>query len=323
MASVNNISPTPPPDIQARLFEIANEVALEYAQGYHWSSCHPWNIVHDPEYDRQYGIRGMERHFWSLTAPFGSCLGASTSILTELQAEFASDSDSEVRRYANYVQLMTSAEHATSDNGHHAVVAMCFDDFAIIIGHALQSVAFQAPLGGTFNMAPYIPLFGEPGQERFKYFIHDGKFKLTMNNEKGSFPVLFFSEMDADKAVNQLTIPAAEELKTVGGQEHIVMPTRKYLSIRSLLDEKPQRIDAVSVNGKWLTTTMRIQVNFEKAEISMQIPNRDWMDRIQSKDWPLTLDPCRQANWVAFREPVQQKWTKETAVDAAAQCADV
>lgn len=199
---------------------------------------------------------------------------------------------------------MTSAKHATSDIGYHAVVAMCFDDFAIIIDHALHPVAFQIPIGDTFNMAPYIPLFGELGQERFKFFINGGKFKLTMDNEKGSYPTLFFSEMNSDKAVNQLTIPAAEELKAAEGQEHILMPTRKYLSVRSLLDEKPKRIHAVGVNGKWLASTARIQVNFEKAEISMQILNRDWIGRIQSKEWPLAMSPFRKANWPAFREAV-------------------
>jgi hypothetical protein len=314
MGSVNNVSPTPSPDIQARLFQIASEIALKYSQEYQWPTWHSWNIVNDPEYDCQYGIRGMERSFWSLAKPFGGCLGVSTHILTELQAELASDSDFVVRRYANYVQLMTSAEHATSDIGYHAVIAMCFNDFAIVIDHALHPVAFQIPLGDTFSMAPYIPLFGEPGQERFTYFVNDGKVNLTMDNEKGPYLTLYFSEMDPDKAVNQLTIPAAEEKKPLEGQEHILMPTRKYLSIRSLLDEKPQFIHAVPVNGKWLATTVRIQVNFEKAEISMQVPNRDWIGRIQSADWPLTLSVARQANWIPFRDALQITKTKETVL---------
>lgn len=193
------------------------------------------------------------------------------------------------------------AEHATSDNGYHAVVAMCFDDFAIIIDHTLHPGAFQVPLGATLSMAPYIPLFREPGQECFKYFIHGDKFKLTMDNEKGSYPPLFFSEMDPDKAVNQLIIPAAEELNPVEGQEHILMPTRKYHSIRSLLDEEPPFIHSVPVDDKWLATTIRIEVNFEKVEISMQVPNRDGIARAQSKDRPST-----------FRDVLQSKKTKST-----------
>ncbi|KAF3037720.1 hypothetical protein E8E11_003894 [Didymella keratinophila] len=162
MGSVNNISPTPSLDAQARLFEIANEVALKYAQGYQWSTWHSWDTVNETEYDRRYGIR------------------------------------------------------------------------------------------------------------------------------------------------------AAKERKPVEGQEHVLIPTRKYLSVRSLLDEQPQLIHAVPVDGKWLATAVRIQVNFGKAEISMQIPNHDWIGRIQSKSWLLALRPYRKANWSAFQDAVQQKRTKET-----------
>ncbi|KAJ4373504.1 hypothetical protein N0V86_007644 [Didymella sp. IMI 355093] len=283
------------------------------ASGYQWSTWHPWNIVNDPDFDRQYGIRGMERDFWSLTEPFGSCLGASTSILSRLQGKIAGDTDSMIRRYANYVQLMTSAKHATSDNNHHAVVAMCFNDFAIVIDHALHPVAFKVVLGSTFNMAPYIPLFGKPGRERFKYFMEDGKFKLTMNNEKGSYPTLFFSGMDADKAVNQLTIPAAEEKQSIKGREHTLMPPRKYLSIRSLLDRKPQAIHAVHVDDKWLATTVRIQVNFEKTEISMQVPNLDWLLQLQGEAWHQKLYTAEGIG-INFRAAVRERPTKETVL---------
>jgi hypothetical protein len=313
MASVNHISSTPSPDIQARLLEIANEVALTYAQEYQWSTWHSWNIVNDPDFNGQHDIRGMDRDFWSLTEPFGSCVGTSTSILDRLQGEIAGDTDSTIRRYANYVQLMTSAEHATSGNNHHAVVAMCFDDFAIVIDHALHPVAFKVVLGGTFNIAPYIPLFGEPGQERFKYFMEDGKFKLTMNNEKGSYPTLFFSGMDADKAVNQLTIPAAEEKQPTKGREYTLMPPRKYLSIRSLLDRKPQAIYAVPVDGKWLATTVRIQVNFEKPGISMQIPNLDWLLQPQGEAWHQKLYTAEGIG-ISFRAAVGVHSTRETVL---------
>lgn len=108
MGSVNNNCPTPSSATQARLFQITNEVALKYSQEYQWSPWYSWNIINDLEYDRRYGIRGMERHFWSPTKPFGSCLGASTNVLIELQAELTSDLDFVVRRYANYVQQRTS-----------------------------------------------------------------------------------------------------------------------------------------------------------------------------------------------------------------------
>lgn len=180
---------------------------------------------------------------------------------------------------------MTCAKYATADTGYHAVVAMCFDDFTIVIDHALHLAASKVPLGGVFDMAPYIPLFGELGRERFRYFLEKGKYKLTMDKEKASYDPLYFSEMDINKATNQLAIPAAEEQQPVKGQEHILVPPRKYLSVRSLLNKEPRLIAAERVKDKWLATTVRIQVHFAEPAVSMQIPNRDWLVKPQGKNW--------------------------------------
>lgn len=281
MSSVKNITTSPSPDTQVRLFKIANQIALKNAQEYQWSTWHSWEIVNDAEAKHQFGMRGMDRYSWTLTGRFGSCLGASTRIYTQLQGELSSNPDPKVRQYANAVQLMTCAKYATADTDYHAVVAMCFDDFAIVVDHALHPAAFRVALGGVFDMAPYIPLFGEPGRERFKYFLGNSKYKLTMDNEKASYDPLYFSEMDINKAANQLAIPAAEEQQPVKGQEHILMPPRKYLSVRSLLNKEPRLIAAERVKDKWLATTVRIQVHFAEPAVSVQIPNRDWLVKPQ------------------------------------------
>ncbi|KAJ4986549.1 hypothetical protein SVAN01_07985 [Stagonosporopsis vannaccii] len=184
-----------------------------------------------------------------------------------------------------HVQLMTCAQHATAETRYHAVVAMYFDGFAIIIDHALHSVAFAVPLYGEFYMAPYIPLFGTEGQERFKYFLNDGEYKLTMFNKECTYGALSFSEMDVDAARNQLAIPAALEEQQLQVKDYIIMPPRKYLSVHSLLDEEPQLIAAEPVDGEWLATTVRVQVDFVNPVIEMQIPMNDWLLSPQSEDW--------------------------------------
>ncbi|KAH6638808.1 hypothetical protein C7974DRAFT_387346 [Boeremia exigua] len=180
---------------------------------------------------------------------------------------------------------MTSAQKADADTKYHAVVAMCFDDFAIVIDHALHPTAFKVPLGEYFNMAPYIPLFGSEGQERFKYFLADGEHKLTMDNKETTYGPLYFSEMDIDKATDQIAVPAALEKQPVKDQEHILMPPRKYVSVRSLLDQQPDLITAAPVHDKWLATTVRIQVDFANPMITMQIPMKDWLLTPQKEGW--------------------------------------
>lgn len=92
------------------------------------------------------------------------------------------------------------------------------------------------------------------------------------------------------------------------------MPTRKYLSIRSLMDEKPKRIHAVDVDGKWLATRVRIQVNVEKNR-DLRADTVPRLDRLHPKHRLAigTESPAKE-NWPAFRELTRQKWTKETVV---------
>ncbi|KAF2629212.1 hypothetical protein BU25DRAFT_18260 [Macroventuria anomochaeta] len=206
-------------------------------------------------------------------------------MVTDLQAELGRNTTMDLRQYAKTVQLMTCAQHATAETKYHAVVTMCFDYFAIVIGYALHPAAIKIPLGGQFNVAPYIPIIGQEGQKRFKYFLKDGRYKLSMDNKNATYKPLHFSEMNINKATDQIAIPAALEEQPVKGQEHVSMPPRKYFSGRSLLDREPQLIAAEPVDGKWLATTVRVQVNFAYPMITMQIPMTDWLLKPQSKDW--------------------------------------
>jgi hypothetical protein len=95
---------------------------------------------------------------------------------------------------------------AAGQERHHAIVALCFDSFAIVIDPALHPTAFRVPLGGVFEMHPYIPISGPEGQERFKYFLEDGKYKLTMDNKDASYePVQFFG-LSGDKELIRLAV---------------------------------------------------------------------------------------------------------------------
>ncbi|KZM19134.1 uncharacterized protein EKO05_0010226 [Ascochyta rabiei] len=288
MTSVNNVAATPSSEVQDRLFKIANQVALKYAKDYSWSTWHSWNVVNQAA-GLDVGLLGTGRSFWHTTGRFATCLGVSTRIVTELQATIGSSMDRGFRQYANHVHLMTCARHAGAETKYHAVVGMCLDTFALVIDHALHPVAMEIPLGGAFYTAAYIPLSGPEGMERFRYFRQAGEFKLTMDNasplQTPTRASLYFSEMDVDATTTQLAIPAALELQPVKGQSHILMPPRKHVSVRSLLDEKPALIAAEPVDGKWLATTLRVQLDFASPMLTVQIPMADWIMKPQGKGW--------------------------------------
>jgi hypothetical protein len=154
-----------------------------------------------------------------------------------------------------------------------------------VIDHSINSTAFKVQLDGEYEMEPYVPLFSATGRERFSYSLRDGEYKLMLESVDGGCPPTYYAEMDVDASVRQLVIPAALEMKPVKGQPGITMPTRKYVSVRSLLDEEPDLIVAVSVDGKFLATTLRVQADFAGTSMLMQIPRADWLEKEQGAVW--------------------------------------
>ncbi|KAF1832907.1 hypothetical protein BDW02DRAFT_599565 [Decorospora gaudefroyi] len=233
------------------------------------------------------------KEFWTALQPFGSCLGASTLIYHALHDAIPNHPDPQVAKYADTVQLLTCAKHATSETQYHVIVALCFDTFALTIDHPLHPTAFKVPLGCDFAMTPYIPLFSEKGQERFSYFVTDeedgGIYMLTMHSTINSYPALSFTPMHVDATVAQLAIPAASKRKPLKGtseqDEGVLLPPRKYVSVRMLLDEEPRCIASTPLHGKFLITALRVQVDFGEPALLFQIPRADWLDRAQGRAW--------------------------------------
>jgi hypothetical protein len=282
-----SIHATPAPShlIEPQLFDLANQVALYYAQTFHWSSFHAFNAVSQAESNAE-SLSTDAKAFWEALIPFGSCLGASTLIYHALHTAVANHTDPEIAKYADTVQLMTCAQHASSEMQYHAIVAMCFGSFAVAIDHSLYPTAFKVPLGSEFAMFAYIPLFSNLGQERFKYFLSDsGAYMLTMDSTIITYPALSFTPQDVSTTVSQLAIPAASETKPVeGGNSDVLLPPRKYVSVRALLDEEPH-IPSAPLHGKFLTTAMRIQIDFGDPALLVQIPRADWLDKPQGAAW--------------------------------------
>jgi hypothetical protein len=186
---------------------------------------------------------------------------------------------------------MTCAQHATGETQYHAIVALCFTSYAITIDHSLHPTAFKVPLGGAFAMFAYIPLFGSRGQERFKYFLSEsGTYMLTMDSCIISYPALSFTPQDVSTTISQLAVPAASELKPLKDNKEVSLPPRKYISVRTLLDEEPKHISSVPLHGKFLTTAMRVQVDFDEPALLLQIPLADWLHKLQGKKWARLME---------------------------------
>jgi len=279
MAAPIKVVCAPSQKTEQQVYDTVNTVALDYATNFFWSSWHSWNEISK-------GNTDPTPAFWDGCRPFGSCLGASTHIFYAARAALAQHPDADVAKHADTVQLMTSAQHATTDTQYHGVVALCFDTLAIVVDHSSNSTAFKVPLGGEYAMEPYVPLFGARDQERFNYFqAEDGSYMLTMNSVGKSYPALLFAEMDVEASVRQLAIPAAKAVAPLKDRPEISLPPRKYVSVRSLMDEEPQLIASVPVDNKFLATTLRVQADFGHPALLMQVPRADWLNTPKGCAW--------------------------------------
>jgi hypothetical protein len=135
-------------------------------------------------------------------------------------------------------------------------------------------------------MHAFLPLYGPLGQERYKYFpTADGKYKLTMESVLKSCPPMSMTPIDLALTVAQLAIPAALQLKPLKGEQGIFLPPRKYLTMRALIDEEPEFVPFTRLHGKFLIDACSVQVSFEDATLSVQVPRADWLDKQQGASW--------------------------------------
>ncbi|KAH3953731.1 hypothetical protein HBI56_025620 [Parastagonospora nodorum] len=130
------------------------------------------------------------------------------------------------------------------------------------------------------------PLHGPLEQERYKYFLTaDGKYTLTMESVLKNCPPISMTAMDVALTVAQLAIPAALQLKPLKGEQSIFLPPRKYLTMRALMDENPKFVPFTRLHGKFLIDACSVQVSFEDATLSVQVPRADWLDKQQGASW--------------------------------------
>jgi hypothetical protein len=263
----------PTPEVAKQLLKVAKKVALKYAQNYPWSTWHSWNAS-------RFGTGVFEDHMGVVSLIYAE-LCAELSLLA---GEQGCDYDSFLAGergcdfgcdYAKYATLLCSA----GEERHHAIVALCFESFAIVIDHAMHPTAFRVPLGSVYEMHPYTTISGREGQERFKYFLEDGDHKLTMDSKHASYdPFVFYDLINSTKNgyMDCAQQAAIVRKKYADEMKNGVLPTSKHLAFRSLLDKEPQFIAAVPVGDKWLATTVRIRVDFAEPRIVMQIPRVDW-----------------------------------------------
>jgi hypothetical protein len=150
-----------------------------------------------------------------------------------------------------------------------------------------QFYCLQSPQNGEYVMEPYVTLFSQKGQERFKYFQTEGNsYMLTMDSTGKSWPPFSLGEMDVEASVSRLVIPAAKVVTPLTDRPETSLPPRKHVSVRSLLDGKPTVIASIPIkDGKFLATTLRMQADFQHPALLTQVPRANRIETARGAAW--------------------------------------
>ena len=215
----------------------------------------------------------MEEHVWEDIAPYATCVSLAFPVAKSLRATYAATLGLET--YASKVETLVSKERDLSgiERPFHCLVAVCLEDFSIIVDLTFSPVAFVIPLNGVYETPPYITTSGRLSQRIFQYITDPtGEKVLTIKRAGIEGSVSRFEQMNHADALQQISIAAAE--KTVPGT---TIPTKKTIIIRKLVREPPTKIPGINLNSGWMVTACRLQINFWDKTLTLQIPLKDWL----------------------------------------------
>ena len=218
-------------------------------------------------------VEPVEEHIWENTAPYATCVGLTFPVAMELRESYTATLGLET--YAAKVETLASSERDLLgvDRPFHCLVAVCLENFSVVIDLTFSPVAFVVPINGFYEALPYIGTSGHQSQRLFRYSIDPtGKKGLTMERVGIEDSASRFAKIDHARALQQISIAAAKE--TVQGTS---IPTKKVIIVRKLVRGQPVKIPGVKMNAGWMITSCRLQINFWDKNLTLQIPLVDWL----------------------------------------------
>ena len=95
-----------------------------------------------------------------------------------------------------------------------------------------------------------------------------------------------FRPITAMEALGLISAPAA--LKTFPDTK---IPMNKMIIVRGIVRETPTKVPSTQMDvGEWMITMCRLQVDFQKRQLTMQIPLEDWL--LKERKYVLPVYSC-------------------------------
>lgn len=197
-------------------------------------------------------IEPGEENTWEHTAPYATCVGLAFPVIKALRATYTAIL--ELEAYTNKAETLVSVERDLSGvkQPFHCLVAVCLEQFSIIIDLTFSPVAFLIPVNGIFEALPYFTTSGRRSQRLFRYsIVSAGGKALTV--EKTGTECFFscFTQMDHGRALQQISITAAKKKC-----KELAFLT-KTIIVRKLICDQPNKIPGVNLNMGLMVTASK------------------------------------------------------------------
>ena len=246
--------------------QVADEITRRHAARTNWSSWHTWDYIrHNPT--------PSSSTIWEAIHPFSTCVGFSTAIAASLRAAYCSIPG--LAHLADHVHTMASWEldpqcPEEGERPRHCVAALLTAEACLLVDLVYEPIVMVIPAGGAYETMPYITMSGRLGKRVLHY---DGS-RLEMANLKRENPRRdLFRVIAPEEALKSISTVTSTAMNAATG-----IPTNKVVIIRGTVDESPVKIPSMQLGDRvWMITTCRLQTDFSKRQLTLQIPMEDWL----------------------------------------------
>ena len=265
------------PQLEKLLIEIADQISLQHSLTVHWSTWHTWDY-----YNRiESGVTEANDHIWKEISPFSTCVGITFLVAKNFRAAIRITPG--LTQCSQKLRTVACPSLADSIQPYHCLTGVFMDQYCIVIDPIFSAKAFKVPYNGSFE--PYITTSGHFQQRCFRYIAGPSGEKLLTMEKIGSIKAAVqFSDIDHNTALREISMRAARESKT-----GFPVPGKKGLAVRSLMSEKPSKIASTPLNAEFVVTACRVQIDFAKRTLTMQIPSNDWLFKPENERYLLRL----------------------------------
>ena len=261
------------------LLETADRISPQHSLTIHWSTWHTWEY-----YNRiEPGVTEANDHIWKDISPFSTCVGMTFLVARNFRAALRTTPG--LAQCSQKLRTVACPASTDSIQPYHCLTGVFMDQCCVVIDPIFSAKAFKVPYNGSFETLPYITTSGRFQQRCFRYIAGPSGGKLLTMEKIGSIEAAVqFSDIDHNTALREISMRAARESKP-----GFPVPGKKGLVVRFLMNEKPSKIASTPLNAEFVVTACRVQIDFAKRTLTMQIPSTDWLFKPENERYLLRL----------------------------------